>query len=193
MRLRLGAVPLATTIALGSISFLLGTLLSGPARAQAPDGGMRPPPFPRPPRRRAPATPAVAAPADAGAQGEADLAATRKAVQDLEAQVLEMRRLIDGMDRSRASVDDIRRRLDEMDARLGENDRRDDALAAGTGREATLFKFRDDGFAMRSPHGRFLLIPHLRLQTVYTGVLASQGSADATSPISRGSRCRTPS
>jgi hypothetical protein len=90
------------------------------------------------------------------------------------------------MDRSRASVDDIRRRLDEMEARLGENDRRDDALASGAGREGTLFKFRDDGFAMRSPHGRFVLIPHLRLQTVYTGVLASQGSADATSPDQSG-------
>ena len=75
------------------------------------------------------------------------------------------------MDRSRASVDDLRRRLDEMEARLGENDRRDDALAAsGAGREASLFKFRDDGFAMRSPNGRFLLVPHLRLQTVYDGV-----------------------
>ena len=57
----------------------------------------------------------------------------------------------------------LRRRLDEMEARLGENDRRDDALAAsGAGREASLFKFRDDGFAMRSPNGRFLLMPHLR-------------------------------
>src|SRR5690348_17530098 len=60
-----------------------------------------------------------------------------------------MRRIVEAMDRSRASVDDIRRRLDEMDQRLGENDRRDDALAAGSGGEATLFKFRDDGFAMR--------------------------------------------
>jgi hypothetical protein len=186
MRLRLGPVPRATTIALGKVvllsgTFLSGALLSGPARAQVPARGDAPAAVPPPA-----ATPAAAAPADAAAQGEADLAATRKAVQDLEAQVLEMRRLIDGMDRSRASVDDVRRRLDEMDARLGENDRRDDALAAGTGREATLFKFRDDGFAMRSPHGRFLLIPHLRLQTVYTGVLASRGSADATSPDQSG-------
>ena len=83
------------------------------------------------------------------------------------------------MDRSRASVDDLRRRLDEMEARLGENDRRDDALAAsGAGREASLFKFRDDGFAMRSPNGRFLLVPHLRLQTVYTGLIASRGMMD---------------
>ena len=87
------------------------------------------------------------------------------------------------MDRSRASVDDLRRRLDEMEARLGENDRRDDALAAsGAGREASLFKFRDDGFAMRSPNGRFLLVPHLRLQTVYTGLIASRGTMDTAAP-----------
>jgi len=132
----------------------------------------------------APATPAspVTPAADAGAKGEADLASSRKAVQDLEAQVIELRRIIEAMDRSRASVDDIRRRLDEMEARLGENDRRDDAMASGAGREAALFKFRDDGFAMRSPHGRFLLIPHLRLQTVYDGELASRGALDSADP-----------
>jgi Phosphate-selective porin O and P len=125
---------------------------------------------------------AAAPVADTGPKGEAELAATRKTVQDLEAQVIELRRIIEAMDRSRASVDDIRRRLDELDARLGENDRRDEALATGAGREATLFKFRDDGFAMRSPHGRFLLVPHLRLQTVYEGVVAAEGTADAARP-----------
>jgi hypothetical protein len=119
----------------------------------------------------------------AGAKGEAELAASGKAAQDLEAQVIELRRIIEEMDRSRASVDDLRRRLDEMEARLGENDRRDDALAAsGAGREASLFKFRDDGFAMRSPNGRFLLVPHLRLQTVYTGLIASRGMMDTAAP-----------
>jgi hypothetical protein len=156
-------------------------LLSGAVQAQsaAPAGS----------DAAAPAAPAAtaspaAAPsgADAGAKGEADLAASRKAVQDLEAQVIELRRIIEAMDRSRASVDDIRRRLDEMEARLGENDRRDDALASGAGREAALFKFRDDGFAMRSPHGRFLLIPHLRLQTIYDGELASRGMLDTADP-----------
>jgi len=179
MRIRLGAVLLATTFAPAAIA-----LWSGAARAQAP--GAADAPTAVAPAAAGPVTPATAGPADAAAKGDADLAATRKAVQDLEVQVIEMRRMIEGMDRSRASVDDIRRRLDEMDTRLGENDRRDDALAAGTGQEATLFKFRDDGFAMRSPHGRFLLIPHLRLQTVYTGILASQGSADAASPDQSG-------
>ena len=122
------------------------------------------------------------APAGAGAKGEAELAASGKAAQDLEAQVIELRRIIEEMDRSRASVDDLRRRLDEMEARLGENDRRDEALASGAGGEASLFKFRDDGFALRSPNGRFLLVPHLRLQTVYTGVIASRGTMDRAAP-----------
>ena len=121
-------------------------------------------------------------PPGAGAKRDAELAARGKAVQDLEAQVIELRRIIEEMDRSRASVDDLRRRLDEMEARLGENDRRDEALASGAGREAALFKFRDDGFTMRSPNGRFLLVPHLRLQTVYTGALASRGTMDTAAP-----------
>jgi hypothetical protein len=103
-------------------------------------------------------------------------------VQDLEAQVIELRRLIEALDRSRTSVDDIRRRLDELEARLGENDRRDDALAAGGAAAPTVFKFREDGFAMRSPNGRFFLAPHLRMQAVYTGALASQGAADTAPP-----------
>jgi hypothetical protein len=120
--------------------------------------------------------------AGAGAKSDADLAASGKAAQDLEAQVIELRRIIEEMDRSRASVDDLRRRLDEMEARLGENDRRDEALASGADREGALFKFRDDGFTMRSPNGRFLLVPHLRLQTVYTGLVATRGTMDPAAP-----------
>jgi hypothetical protein len=164
--MRRRAVPLATAIA----------LLSAAANAQTGAPADR---SPAPAAPGAPATPAAAAaPAtETGTKGEAELAATRKTVQDLEAQVIELRRIIEAMDRSRASVDDIRRRLDELDARMAANDRRDEALATGADREATLFKFRDDGFALRSPHGRFLLVPHLRLQTVYEGVVASEGTA----------------
>jgi len=165
--MRAGAVSLATVIA------VLSATATAHAQAPAPTGTEPAAPV---------ATPTAAAPADAGAKREAELAASQKAVQDLEAQVIELRRIIEAMDRSRASVDDMRRRLDELEARLGENDRRDDALAGGAGREATLFKFRDDGFALRSPHGRFLLVPHLRLQTVYTGVIASQGTMDTAAP-----------
>jgi hypothetical protein len=124
--------------------------------------------------------------AEPGTQRDAELAASRKAVQDLEAQVLDLRRIIEGLDQSRASVDDLRRRIDELEARLGENDRRDEALATGGGREPTLLKFRDDGFSLRSPNGRFLLTPHLRVATVYTGAIASRGTADAASPDQSG-------
>jgi hypothetical protein len=171
-------VPLAAALA----------LVSAVANAQGtpapPAGGAAtaPAPQPSPPA----AAPAVPVPAESGTRSEAELEASRKAVQDLEAQVIELRRALEAYDRSRASVDDIRRRLDEMDARLGENDRRDDALASGAGGEASLFKFRDDGFAMRSPNGRFYLAPHLRLQTVYTGALASQGAQDTTAPDASG-------
>ncbi|HXU02799.1 MAG TPA: porin [Polyangia bacterium] len=172
--MRLAAVPLATAIA----------VFSATARAQAPAlAAAEPPSDAAVPTFSPPPPPA---PGDAGAKREADLEASRKAVQDLEAQVLELRRIIEAVDRSRASVDDIRRRLDEMEARLVENDRRDDALARGGGREPTLFKFRDDGFVMRSPNGRFLLLPHLRLQTVYTGVIASKGVDDKAAPDQSG-------
>jgi len=123
-------------------------------------------------------TPADAGASDAGARKDAELEASRKAMQDLEAQVIELRRIIEAMDQSRASVDDLRRRIDELEARLGENDRRDEALAHGAGGEATLLKFHDYGFTLRSPNGRFGLTPHLRLQTIYAGVLASKGTAD---------------
>jgi len=148
---RFGAVvPLATALALAS----------GAARAQTA------------------APPSGSVDADAGARKDADLEASRKAIQDLEAQVIELRRIIEAMDQSRASVDDLRRRIDELETRLGDNDRRDEALAHGQGGEATLFKFHDDGFTLHSPDGRFELTPHLRLQTVYAGVLASKGTAD---------------
>jgi hypothetical protein len=131
------------------------------------------------------ATPETA-PAETPAQRDAELAASRKAVQDLEAQVIELRRIIEGLDQSRASVDDLRRRIDEMEARLGENDRRDEALAMRGGREASVVKFHDDGFSLRSPNGRFLITPHLRVATVYTGAVASIGRADPASPDQSG-------
>jgi hypothetical protein len=173
--MRIGAVLPAAAIAVVAAAASANAETPAPA---APDAAA--------PTPLVPAPPAAPLPADAGARSEAELAASRKAVQDLEAQVVELRRIIEGMDRSRASVDDLRRRLDEMEARLAENDRRDDALASGTGREPTLFLFRDDGFVMRSPHGRFLLVPHVRLQTVYTGVIAAKGTADRAAPDQSG-------
>jgi len=165
---RPGAVLLAAAFALVSRAGAAQTMTPSPAPAA-----------PSP----APAAPSAA---DAAAPDDAEVAASRKAVQDLEAQVIELRRIIEEMDRSRASVDDLRRRIDELEGRLAENDRRDQALAMGGGREATLFKFRDDGFTLRSPNGRFVMTPHLRLQTVYEGDLASRGAMDPAAPDQSG-------
>ena len=159
-------------------------VLSGVASAQtAAPASAVPTPVPAAP---APSPAAAPSPADASAKAEAELAASRKAVQDVEAQVIELRRIIEAFDRSRASVDDMRRRLDELEARLGENDRRDDAVATGAVGETSVFKFRDEGYAMRSPNGHFLLVPHLRLQTVWEGGLASQGTLDTAPPDTSG-------
>ena len=183
--MRLGAVALVTALAALSGAASAQTAAPTPADAPAPPAAA---PAPRPPCRRAPS------PADASAKAEAELAASRKAVQDVEAQVIELRRIIEAFDRSRASVDDMRRRLDELEARLGENDRRDDALATGQGSaETSVFKFRDEGYAMRSPNGRFLLVPHLRLQTVYEGGSRRRGRWTRRPPTRPGSRWPTPS
>jgi hypothetical protein len=168
--MRPAAVALVT--ALAALSEAANAQTPAPADAAAPAPGRSPSGAP--------------SPADASAKTEAELAASRKAVQDVEAQVIELRRIIEAFDRSRASVDDMRRRLDEMEARLSENDRRDDALASGAGGETSVFKFRDEGYAMRSPNGHFLLVPHLRLQTVYEGALASRGTLDTAPPDTSG-------
>ena len=113
---RPGALVLGAALALVSLGAAAQTMT--PSKAPPPAAAPSPAATPAPP----PAT--TAAPAgDGGARDEAELGASRKAVQDLEAQVIELRRIIEGMDRSRASVDDLRRRVDELEARLGENDR----------------------------------------------------------------------
>ena len=171
--MRLGAVvPLATALALASGGAVAQT--TKPARPA--DKPAAPPPVSDP--VLVPALPSGSIEADAGGRKDAELEASRKAMQDLEAQVIELRRIIEAMDRSRASTDDLRRRIDELEARLAENDRRDQALAGGAAGETSLFKFHDDGFTLRSPNGHFLMTPHLRLQTIYVGVLASKGTAD---------------
>jgi len=174
-------------VALVAAVAVLSGVSSGQAATPAPAAeAPAAAPAPSPAAAPAPSPAAAPSPADASAKAEAELAASRKAVQDMEAQVIELRRIVEAFDRSRASVDDMRRRLDELEARLGENDRRDDALATGGGGETSVFKFRDEGYAMRSPNGRFLLVPHLRLQTVWEGGLASQGTLDPAPPDTSG-------
>jgi phosphate-selective porin OprO and OprP len=119
---------------------------------------------------------------DPATRAEAEATAARRAAQDLEAQVIELRRMLDGLGRQPAAFDDVRRRLDALESRLDERDRRQAAAPDEADGEANVVRFRDDGFYVRSPDRRFLLRPRLRLQTLYEGVLADAGTADPNDP-----------
>src|SRR5258708_23426167 len=89
------------------------------------------------------------------------------------------------MERQRASFEDVRRRLDELEARQAAAQRRaaDDWTSAdGAGSEG--LRFLQNGLAFRSPGNRFLLRPGLRLQGLYEADLATTGAADAARPDS---------
>jgi hypothetical protein len=151
----------------------LGGALAGQARAaDAPVADQTP---------RAAGPPPSAA-ADADAKAETQAAAAQKAAQDLEAQVIELRRSLEAFERQRAAFDDIRRRLDELDLRLAEDERQNTAVATAAPSGSSAIKFSDDGFVVRSPGNRFLLRPRVRVQGLYTGEIASEGSADLSAP-----------
>jgi hypothetical protein len=126
-------------------------------------------------------TPAVPAASDPGA-AETQAAAARRAAPESEAQVIELRRQLDALERERASYDDLRRRFDELDARQAEAKRQASAAPSGAQTEAQVLRFRDDGFEIRSPDNGFLLRPRLRVQALYTGELAAQGAQDPAPP-----------
>jgi len=128
-----------------------------------------------------PATP-PAAPADTAAEAETQSAAAQRAAQDAEAQVIELRRQLEALERERASTTDIVRRLDELDARQAEAQRQASAARDGAPPEARVLRFRDDGFEIQSPDNGFYLRPRVRVQTVYTGEIASQGAQDLAPP-----------
>lgn len=154
-------------IARGLVAVAASLGLAAPAYSQgAPDGGVAAPPPPPPS-------------ADAGTRAEAEAAAARRAAQELEAQVIELRRTLDGLGRQPAAFDDLRRRLDEVEGRLDEADRRQAAAKQEEGGEGNVVRFRDDGFYIRSPDHRFLFRPRVRLQTLYEGALAKAGPADS--------------
>ena len=171
-----------------ALSFSVLVALGAPLAAQAAPGILpaaptaSPAPGPSPAPAAPPAAGVPAAPADAAARAEAEAAASQRAVQDLEAQVIELRRTLEAVDRQRQAFDDVRRRLDELEGRLSESERRRDEGAPGDADEAHVVRFRDDGFFVGSPDRRFLLRPRLRLQTVYEGVLVGRGAADPAPP-----------
>jgi hypothetical protein len=122
---------------------------------------------------------------DAAARAATEAAAAQRATQDLEAQMIQLRRAQEALERERAAYDDVRRRLDELDARLAEAERRQAADTTGAmvpGEGGGGLRFRDDGFVIRSPDGRFMIRPRLWLQALYDGEIASQGSADPAAP-----------
>jgi hypothetical protein len=87
------------------------------------------------------------------------------------------------MERERASFDDLRRRLDELEAREAASRR--GALGdwmSVPGQDG--LRFSREGFAVRSPGNRFLLRPGLRLQGLYEGDIASAGTQDLVRPES---------
>ncbi len=129
------------------------------------------------------AVPAPRPPADAAASpAEAQAAAAQREAEETEAEVLELRRQVEALERQRAGYDDVRRRLDQIDARQRESDRQ--AVAAGEANppEISVVRFRDDGFDLRSPDNGFYLRPLVRVQAIYTGLIAGQGPADLAPP-----------
>jgi hypothetical protein len=135
-----------------------------------------------PPAEVPPAVPAT--PADTAAEAETQAAAAQRAAQEAEAQVIELRRQIEALERERASYDDIRRRLDDLEGRQADAQRRTDVRRDALPPETSAVRFHDDGFEIRSPDNGFYLRPHLRVQAIYAGEIATAGAADPVAPDS---------
>jgi hypothetical protein len=127
------------------------------------------------------APPAPAPSDEVPTPAETQAAAAQRAAQEAEAQVIELRRQLEALERRRAGYDDVRRRLDQIDARQRELDRQP-AAGEGYPSETSVIRFRDDGLEIRSPDNGFYLHPMVRVQAIYTGVIASQGAQDAARP-----------
>ena len=157
-----------------AIGLLLSFLATPPARAADPP----------PAAATTPATTSSAATPPAAAPGAAETqaAAAQREAQEAEAQVIELRRQIDALERQRASYDDVRRRLDQIDARQGESDRQAAAARDANPPETSVVRFRDGGFDIRSPDNGFYLHPMVRVQAIYTGAVASRGALDPAPP-----------
>jgi len=153
-----------------AVAFAAVAASSGFARAADPT----PPPSP---------DTTAPAPEDA-ARDEAQGAAALRAAAQADVRLIEMQRQLDALERERASYDDIRARLDGLEARqraLAAAASRD-WMSAGDGTGAV--RFSQDGVVIRSPNDRFLLRPELRLQTIYEGDFAKAGTGDGARPDS---------
>jgi len=124
--------------------------------------------------------PEAAAPqAEAGASAEAQSAAALEASQELEARVVELQRELDAMARERAAFEDLRRRVDDLEAREA-------ARRAAASRDWTAappfardgLRVGPGGIVIRSPGNRFLLRPTVRVQSIYELDRADAGPDD---------------
>ena len=172
-------------LALAVIVVVVATTASVPrARAAEPAAPLTPAPAPVPPASSS-AEGASAPSTDDAARDQAEGAAALRAAEAVEARLIEMRRELDALERERAGWDDVRARLDALDARQ-------QALAAATSRDWMsvgapghgAVKFSQDGVVIRSPDDRFMLRPELRLQSVYEADIAKAGSGDRSRPDS---------
>ncbi|HVT09746.1 MAG TPA: porin [Polyangia bacterium] len=151
-------------ISVPALALLLGVTLAAPrVRAAEPPaaGG----------ETQAPLSPA-----------ETQAAAAQREAQEAEAQVIELRRQLQALERQQAGYDDVRRRLDQLDARQAEAERQAAATHDGQAPETSVIRFKDGGFEIRSPDNGFYLHPLLRIQGIYTGEIASRGAMDAAAP-----------
>jgi hypothetical protein len=157
----------------------LVVLLPRALAAQTADAGAAPPVASETP----PVGPATSA-TDAGARDEAEGAAAQHATQELEVRVIELQRALDAMARERASYDDLRRRLDELEAREATFRRggASDWMSVPGGGDG--LRVSPDGVVIRSPGNRFLLRPGLRLQSLYEWDVATAGQQDLVAPES---------
>jgi hypothetical protein len=97
-----------------------------------------------------------------------------------------MQRQLDVLTRERAAWEDIRARLDALEARqqaLAASASRDWMSAPGAAAGGSI-RFSQDGVVIRSPNDRFMLRPELRLQSVYEADIAKAGSGDRSRPDS---------
>lgn len=137
-----------------------------------------------------PAPPVEVEPAP-GPQDAAGAAAAVRATQDLEAKLIELSNQLAGLEKQRASWEDIRLRLDQLGTQVDGLSRQLEAARAATpaspypGAPGPMDSVRRGGLLVVStPDDSFLLRPTLRLQAGYQGQLVSLGPGQLVAPDS---------
>lgn len=165
-----------------------GWLLLGAAAGDASPASGVPPTGPP----TEPAAAANPAPAPSPAPGsepraerrEPDLEAQAalRTTQDLEAQLIEIRRELEGLEKQRAAWDDLRRNLDELVPRVDELARRADQPPPSRARTSS--PLAEPGAQLRAADGSTFPRPQLRLQAGYQGALVQRPLGQVSAPDS---------